>query len=104
MNDVKEEQISIELTEDVAQGTYSNLFVITHSSSEFVMDCVRIVPGLTKAKVKARIIMTPENAKKLAAALQENIAKYEAVNGHIKDAKGSGSIKPMNFGGPTAQA
>jgi len=105
MSDLKEgNQINIELTEDIAQGVYSNLAVITHSSSEFVMDFVRIVPGIPKAKVKSRIIMTPEHAKRFAAALQENISKYEAVHGRIKDLKGPAPSMPMNFGGPTAQA
>jgi len=70
-------QINIELNEEIAQGTYSNLAVITHSSSEFVIDFVRIMPGIPKAQVKSRIILTPEHAKRLVAALQDNIAKYE---------------------------
>lgn len=77
-------QISIELNEEVAQGIYSNLAVITHSPSEFVVDFVRIMPGIPKAQVKSRIILTPEHAKRLVAALQDNIAKYEAVHGPIK--------------------
>jgi len=97
-------QISIELNEEVAQGIYSNLAVITHSPSEFVVDFVRIMPGIPKAQVKSRIILTPEHAKRLVAALQDNIAKYEAVYGHIKEAKGSGPVMPLSFGGPTAQA
>ncbi len=97
-------QISIELTEDIAQGTYSNLAVITHSSSEFVIDFVRIMPGIPKAKVKSRIILTPEHAKRLVAAIEDNIAKYEAVHGEIKDVKGSEPAVPLSFGGPTAQA
>lgn len=97
-------QISIELNEEIAQGTYSNLAVITHSSSEFVIDFVRIMPGIPKAQVKSRIILTPEHAKRLVAALQDNIGKYEAVNGKIKEVKGSGPVLPLTFGGPTAQA
>ena len=97
-------QISIELTEDIAQGTYSNLAVITHSSSEFVIDFVRIMPGIPKAKVKSRIILTPEHVKRLVAAIEDNIAKYEAVHGVIKDVKGSEPAMPLSFGGPTAQA
>jgi hypothetical protein len=69
-------QISIELNEEVAQGVYSNLAVITHSASEFVIDFVRIMPGIPKAQVKSRIILTPEHAKRLLAALQDNITKY----------------------------
>ncbi|MDX2444366.1 MAG: DUF3467 domain-containing protein [Bacteroidales bacterium] len=98
-------QISIELNEDVAQGVYSNLAVITHSSSEFVVDFVRVMPGIPKAQVKSRIILTPEHAKRLMLALQDNIKKYEAIHGPIKDVQGAGGpVIPMNFGGPTAQA
>jgi hypothetical protein len=97
-------QISIELNEEVAQGTYSNLAVITHSASEFVIDFIRIMPGIPKAQVKSRIILTPEHAKRLAAALEDNISKYEAVHGTIKEVSGSVPTIPMTFGGPTAQA
>lgn len=97
-------QISIELNEEVAQGTYSNLAVITHSSSEFVLDFIRMMPGIPKAQVKSRIILTPEHAKRLIAALKDNIVKYESVHGKIKDVKGSEPLMPLNFGGPTAQA
>lgn len=98
-------QISIELNEEVAQGVYSNLAVITHSSSEFVVDFVRVMPGIPKAQVKSRIILTPEHAKRLMLALQDNIKKFEAIHGSIKDVQGAGGpVIPMNFGGPTAQA
>ena len=97
-------QINIELSEEVAQGVYSNLAVITHSSSEFVIDFVRIMPGIPKAQVKSRIILTPEHARRLVGALEDNIAKYEAVHGKIKDIKGSTPVLPLTFGGPTAQA
>ena len=103
-NNKKQNQLNIELKEDVAQGTYSNLAIITHSSAEFVIDFVRIMPGLPKADVKSRIILTPEHAKRLLAALSDNIEKYESVHGKIKNAEGSGPMMPMNFGGPTAQA
>ena len=101
----KQNQINIELKEEIAQGTYSNLAVITHSSSEFVLDFVRVMPGIPKAAVKSRIIITPEHAKRLLLALKENIAKFEAMHGPIKkvDGKGSPGI-PMTFGGPSAQA
>ncbi len=98
-------QINIELSEEVSQGTYSNLAVITHSASEFILDFVRIMPGVAKAKVKSRVILTPEHAKRLMAALKDNIARYESTHGPIKDVEGSGgSNVPMNFGGPSAQA
>ncbi len=96
-------EINIELKEDIAQGTYSNLAIITHSSSEFVVDFVRMMPGVPKAQVKSRIILTPEHAKRLLMALQENISKYEAAYGPIKVDNGAPVI-PMNFGGGKAQA
>lgn len=97
-------QINIELKDDVGQGTYSNLAIITHSSSEFVLDFVRVMPGLPKAEVKSRIILTPEHAKRLLLALKDNITKFETSFGPIKNVEGSGPVMPMNFGGPTAQA
>src|SRR5512145_2326959 len=98
-------QLQIELSEEIAQGIYSNLAVITHSSSEFVVDFVRIMPGIPKANVKSRIILTPEHAKRLLFALQDNIKKFESVNGPIKNVQsGSDPMLPMSFGGPTAQA
>ena len=97
----KQNQINIELNEEVAQGVYSNLAVITHSSSQFVLDFVRVMPGIPKASVKSRIIITPEHAKRLLAALKENIEKYEAIHGPVKKV---GPGMPMNFGGPSAQA
>jgi hypothetical protein len=100
----KQNQINVELNEEVAQGIYSNLAIITHSSAEFVLDFVRVMPGVPKAKVQSRIILTPEHAKRLLLALQDNIAKYETVHGKIKDVQGGGPVMPMNFGGPTAQA
>ncbi|MDE5418893.1 DUF3467 domain-containing protein [Labilibaculum sp. DW002] len=100
-------QIDIQLSEEVAQGTYSNLAVITHSSSEFVVDFVRIMPGVPKADVKSRVILTPEHAKRLMLALQDNINKFESMNGPIKNVDGGqgpqGPIIPMGFG-PTGQA
>ncbi len=98
----KEQKIDIELDELVAEGTYSNLAVITHSHSEFVIDFVRMMPGVPKAKVKSRIVMTPEHAKRLMMALQDNIRKFESLNGNIKvDAS---PTMPLNFGGPKGQA
>jgi len=101
----KKNQINIELKDEVAQGIYSNLAIITHSSSEFVLDFVRVMPGVPKADVKSRIILTPEHAKRLLAALKDNISKYETVYGPIRKTESSnGSVLPMNFGGPAAQA
>lgn len=76
-NENKNNQLQIELKEEVAQGTYANLAIITHSTSEFVLDFVRIMPGLPKANVQSRIVMTPEHAKRLMYALQDNVTKYE---------------------------
>ena len=102
----KQQQLNIEVSEEVAQGIYSNLAVITHSSSEFVVDFVRIMPGVPKANVKSRVILTPEHAKRLLKALQDNVKKFESVHGPIKNIKPTSdpNVPPMNFGGPTAQA
>lgn len=78
-------QLNIELSEEIAEGEYSNLAIITHSSSEFVLDFIRIMPGVPKAKVKSRVLMNPQHAKRLMKALQDNISKFESVNGKIKD-------------------
>jgi hypothetical protein len=78
-NHQKQNQIQVELTEEVAQGEYANLAVIAHSSSEFILDFIRVVPGVQKAKVKSRIILTPDNAKRLLLALQDNIQKFEEM-------------------------
>lgn len=97
-------QINIELKEDVAQGVYSNLAIITHSTSEFVVDFIRIMPGIPKAQVKSRVILTPEHAKRLMKALEENVSKFEAQHGPIKISGGPAIPKmPMNFG-PTGEA
>ena len=95
-------QLNIELSEEIAEGIYSNLAIITHSNTEFVLDFIRVMPGVPKARVKSRIILTPEHAKRLARALDDNIEKFESVNGRIKVME-EGSL-PMNIGGPTAQA
>jgi hypothetical protein len=101
----KPNQISIELNEETAQGVYSNLAIITHSSAEFILDFIRIMPGVPKAQVKSRIILTPEHAKRLLGALKDNISKYESTHGVIKNVEGAGGpLIPMNFGGPSAQA
>ncbi len=104
MNNEEQNQLNIELTEDVAQGTYSNLAIITHSPSEFVVDFVLVMPGIPKANVKSRIILTPEHAKRLMFALQENVSKYEAIHGPIQIHEGQNNLVPMTFSGPTGQA
>lgn len=95
-------QLNIEISEEVAEGSYANLAIITHSHAEFVIDFVNVMPGTPKSKVKSRIILTPQHAKRFMKAITENIGKYESVNGSIKDLE---EIQlPFNFGGPTAQA
>ena len=96
----KDNQLNIELSAEVAEGIYSNLAIISHSTSEFVFDFVRIMPGMPKANVKSRVILTPEHAKRLLQALQDNITKFEKQNGPIKlpETKNIPPI-PMGFGG-----
>ncbi len=86
----KKHQIKIELDDGVGQGEYVNLAIVTHSPAEFVMDFIRILPGMTKSKVKSRIIMAPMHAKTLMMALQDNIKKYENKFGEIQVKKGEG--------------
>ena len=103
MEEQNENQLNIELSEDIAEGIYANLAIITHSNQEFVLDFVRIMPGTPKAKVKSRIIITPEHAKRLLSALEDNIEKFEEANGRIKIQQDPSSF-PMNFGGTMGQA
>ncbi len=91
----KENEIQIELSDEIAQGVYSNLAVISHSSSEFVIDFIRIVPGVPKAKVKTRVILTPEHAKRLLTALRDNIDKFEQQNGDIRTQQNPGFLPPI---------
>lgn len=102
MSENNDNKLNIELSEEIADGIYSNLAIISHSNSEFVLDFIKVMPGMPKAKVKSRVLMTPEHAKRLVNALLDNIQKFEATNGKIKDLGPSGI--PMNFGGPTAEA
>lgn len=94
-------QINIELDEKTAEGIYSNLAIINHSPSEFVLDFVTIMPGVPKSKVKSRIILTPQHAKRLLKAIAENISRFESAHGEIKDSEQPHI--PLNFG-PTGQA
>ena len=96
-------QINIELSEEIAEGVYANLAMIAHSSSEFVIDFIRLMPGVPKAKVKSRIVVTPEHAKRLLHALQDNIKKYEASFGEVKQGDEMPKF-PMNFGGTMGEA
>ena len=98
----KEGQVNVELSEEIAEGIYSNLAIINHSSSEFVLDFIKIMPGVPKARVKSRIVLTPQHAKRFLRAMQENVTRFEAQHGEIKDIE-QPQI-PLNFGGPTGQA
>lgn len=95
-------QLNIEITEEIAEGIYSNLAIITHSHAEFVVDFVNVMPGMPKSKVKSRIILTPQHAKRFMKAMVDNIKRYESINGPIQDLE---EIQmPINFGGPLPQA
>jgi hypothetical protein len=100
-NQKKQNKINIEIDEKIAEGTYSNLAIINHSVSEFVVDFVSIMPGTPKSKVKSRIILTPQHAKRLLKALGENVTRFENAHGEIKDYEQPPI--PLNFG-PTGQA
>lgn len=99
----QENQMNIELSEDIALGVYSNLAIITHSPAEVVCDFIQIMPGMPKGKVRSRVIMTPENAKRFLQALSDNIEKYEDNFGKISNSNG-GNLPPMSFGTPSTMA
>jgi hypothetical protein len=98
----QQSQLNIEISEEVAEGTYANLAIITHSHAEFVIDFVNVMPGTPKSRVKNRIILTPFHAKRFMKAIIDNVKKFETSNGVIQDME---SVEiPFNFGGPPAQA
>jgi hypothetical protein len=97
----KPNQINIELDESIAQGIYSNLAIINHSQSEFVLDFISVMPGVPKSKVKSRIVLTPQHAKRLLKAIADNVQRFESLHGEIKDYQQS--TMPINFG-PTGEA
>lgn len=97
----KDGKLNIELDEKIAEGIYSNLAIINHSVSEFIVDFISMMPGIPKAKVKSRIILTPQHAKRLANALADNVKKFEQAHGEIKDY--DQPPIPINFG-PTGEA
>lgn len=99
----KQQSLNIELTEDIAEGIYSNLAITSFTNAEFVLDFVRIMPGVKKAKVKSRVILTPEHTKRLLHLLKQNVEKYEATFGTIQEADNQRNI-PLSFGGPKAEA
>src|ERR1700744_6090280 len=94
----QEQQLSIELSEQVADGAYANLAIITNSFAEFVIDFVNVMPNVPKAKVKSRIVMTPQHAKRLMRALIDNVKNFETQHGVIKDQESP--AMPFNFNGP----
>lgn len=96
-------KLNIELPEDIAEGQYSNLAIIAHNHSEFIVDFVMMVPNVPKAKVKSRIILTPQHAKRLMKALADNVKRYEAQFGPIAEPDAP-PFPTMNFNTPTAQA
>jgi len=100
-NQQQQGQINVELDENIAEGIYSNLAIINHSQSEFVVDFITIMPGVPKSKVKSRIILTPQHAKRLVKAMSDNVRKFEKQHGEIKDFEQS--TIPLNFG-PTGEA
>lgn len=106
----QEDELNLELDEETAEGTYANLVMIAHSPEEFILDFIRMVPGVQKAKVKSRIIVTPQHARRLMGALAENVEQYERAHGEIQDPSeggggpgdgggGPGTLPPMGFGG-----
>lgn len=103
-NQNPEGAIDVELSEEIAEGVYANLAMIAHSNSEFILDFIRLMPGVPKAKVKARIILTPEHAKRLLEALRENISRYEEAHGGINEPTDSFRFPNSGFGGPVGQA
>lgn len=103
MKEDQDNQISIELSEEIAEGTYANLAMISHSHSEFIVDFIRLMPGVPKARVKARIILSPEHAKRLLSALKDNVERYETNFGKIKQHTNEEGF-PFNFGGTIGEA
>ncbi len=97
MEEQKQQQLEIDLSREVAQGTYANLAIIAHSTSEFIVDFVRLMPGVQKPEVKSRIILTPENTKRLMLALQDNIRKFEQDNGTIRLAGNEQTVFPIGL-------
>ncbi|MEN9839191.1 MAG: hypothetical protein RL177_670 [Bacteroidota bacterium] len=98
----KNKPLEIELTNEEASGTYSNLVMITHSASEFILDFIAVMPGLPKAKVVKRLILTPDHAKRLSAALIDNVKRYEEQHGVI-DTKDRPDV-PFTYRGPLPEA
>lgn len=104
MQDESQNQpLNIELNEDVASGIYSNFAVITHSNSEFILDFIQVMPGVPKARVRSRVILAPQHAKRLMKALKDNITRFESANGMINDSEFQNAF-PLHFGGTKGEA
>ena len=101
-NTSNNQQLNIELSEELAEGIYANLVMIAHSAEEFIFDFIRIMPGVPKAKVKSRVIVTPQHARRFLRALEDNIIRYERSHGKIEERTHPGP--PINFGGPSGVA
>lgn len=97
MENNQKNQLNIELTDEIAEGKYSNLAIISHSPTEFIVDFAQVMPGAPKAKVRSRVILTPQHAKRLYKALADNLSKYESQFGTIKE---TGDTMPFPMGGP----
>lgn len=90
--------LNVELTDDVAGGIYSNLAIISHTPSEFVIDFLQVLPGLPKARVRSRVILSPHHYKRLLLAMQDNLQKYESRFGEISVQ--DDWMPPVALGGP----
>lgn len=101
-NQQEQQQFNIELSDEIAEGVYSNLVMISHSPEEFILDFIRVMPGVPKARVKSRIIVTPQHARRLLRALADNIEKYETAHGEIEERTPPG--QPIRFGGMGGEA
>ncbi|MEM0998599.1 MAG: DUF3467 domain-containing protein [Bacteroidota bacterium] len=103
MEDPKNQnQLNIEVPEDIAEGVYSNFAIVGHSPTEFVLDFVQVLPGMSKGKVRSRVVVTPQHARRLLAALSENVDKYEAAFGRIELNGPSFPPTPPSYGGGPA--
>jgi hypothetical protein len=101
-DDAPSPELDIHLGDDVAEGVYANLAMIAHSSEEFILDFIRVVPGVAQARVKSRVLITPTHAKRLLRALEDNIRRYEAAHGAITGP--TQPPRPMPYGGPGGEA
>ncbi len=101
-NQKADNQLNIELDEKTAEGVYANLVMISHSPEEFILDFIRVMPGVPTARVKNRVIVTPHHARRFLRALHDNIEKYEAMHGEIEEREQPG--QSIRFGGMAGQA